>query len=188
METLSPDMDRLPAQPTEQEIVMLCGLPGSGKTTYTTNLMEKRDYLKLSIDEAVYERHGRYNVDYHHLEYRRLETETYEELDKELVRTLACGRSAILDYGFWLKEQRDKYKDIARTMGVQSRLLYFKADRDVLWERLQLRNQRADPNALYVDEDLFERMHLRFEEPQDEKEIILIQNNNSRMPSSASHE
>lgn len=170
-------MDKLVIRPAEQEIVMLCGLPGSGKTTHTAELMQERDYLKFSIDEAVFERHGRYNVDYHHLDYRRLETETYEELDKELVCALERGRSAILDYGFWLRQQREKYKLIAQTMGSQARLLYFKADRDVLRKRLELRNQREDPNALHVDEDLFERMHLRFEEPKNEGEIIILQTN-----------
>lgn len=154
---------------------MLCGLPGSGKTTYAKRLMKEGKYLKLSIDEAVYARYGRYNIDYHHLDYRRLETATYRELDSLLEEILDSGNSVLLDYGFFLREQRDKYRKIARARGIKVRLLYFKVSREVLWKRLEARNLNGGPNALYVDEDLFERMHMRFEEPDGEGESIILQ-------------
>lgn len=161
--------------PGRQRVIMLCGLPGSGKTTYAKTLMEEGGYLKLSIDEAVYERYGRYNVDYHHLDYRRLETETYKELDSKLEDILNSGKSVLLDYGFLLKKQRDKYRKLATDKDAYVYLLYFKASREVLLKRLEARNLREDPNALHVDEDLLERLYARFEEPAGEGEIIIQQ-------------
>jgi len=160
---------------TTQEVYMLCGLPGSGKTRYAEELMDSGSFVKFSIDEAVHERHGVYNVDYPHEMYRDLETATYQELDRELVATLQRGYSAILDYGFWLREQRDKYRHMLGEVGLAGHLLYFKASRQTLRDRLTQRNQQSGPNALHVDDDLFERMFLRFEAPEGEGEEIIPQ-------------
>ncbi|MFF4925305.1 AAA family ATPase [Kitasatospora sp. NPDC001261] len=39
-------------------VVLMCGLPGAGKTTYAMGLV-RRGYARLSIDEVVWERLGR---------------------------------------------------------------------------------------------------------------------------------
>ncbi|MFJ5880088.1 AAA family ATPase [Kitasatospora cineracea] len=43
-------------------VVMMCGLPGSGKSTYAQAL-ERRGYIRLSIDEVVWARTGRDGAD-----------------------------------------------------------------------------------------------------------------------------
>ena len=43
-------------------VYLLCGLTGSGKTTYARQL-EAAGAVRLSVDEEVYARHGRYGVD-----------------------------------------------------------------------------------------------------------------------------
>src|SRR5215207_8258600 len=44
-------------------VYLLCGLTGSGKTTYARQL-EAAGAVRLSVDEEVFARHGRYGVDY----------------------------------------------------------------------------------------------------------------------------
>jgi predicted kinase len=41
----------------------MCGVAGSGKTTYAQQL-EAQGYVRLSIDEEVWKRFGRVGVDY----------------------------------------------------------------------------------------------------------------------------
>lgn len=53
------------------------GLTGSGKTTYARRL-EAEGVLRLSVDEEVFARHGRYGVDYPEHEYP--EREEYKKL------------------------------------------------------------------------------------------------------------
>lgn len=43
-------------------VVMMCGVAGSGKTTYAQQL-ERNDYVRLSIDEEILETHGRKEID-----------------------------------------------------------------------------------------------------------------------------
>ena len=49
-------------------VYLLCGLTGSGKTTYAKRL-EAAGAVRLTVDEEVHARHGRYGVDYPTAEY-----------------------------------------------------------------------------------------------------------------------
>ena len=49
--------------PAKPIVVLICGIAGSGKTTCAREL-ENAGYVRLSIDEEVWERFGRYGVDY----------------------------------------------------------------------------------------------------------------------------
>lgn len=44
-------------------VVMMCGVAGSGKTTYAQQL-EKEGYIRLSIDEELWSAYGRCGIDY----------------------------------------------------------------------------------------------------------------------------
>jgi hypothetical protein len=64
-------------------VYLLCGLTGSGKTTYARRL-EAGGAVRLSVDEEVYARHGRYGVDYPMSEYFERERPVVEELPRRL--------------------------------------------------------------------------------------------------------
>jgi dephospho-CoA kinase len=65
-------------------VYLLCGLTGSGKTTYAKRL-ETRGAVRLSVDEEVFVRHGRYGVDYPMEEYFQRERPVVEEPRRRLV-------------------------------------------------------------------------------------------------------
>ena len=166
--------DQREASTTSPQIAyLLCGLPGSGKTSYAEGLLTENDLVKFSIDEAMYARHGVCEVDYPRSQYRELEAKVYEELDVELQSVLEAGISVVLDYGLWRRAQRDKYKQMLGRVGVGWRLIYFRADREMLKRRLEERNKTAGPNSFHIDEEMFEWMHTKFEEPADEGEEIV---------------
>jgi hypothetical protein len=60
-------------------VYLLCGLTGPGKTTCAKQL-EAAGAVRLSVDEEVFARHGRYGVDYPASEYFALERPVVEEL------------------------------------------------------------------------------------------------------------
>ncbi|WP_421648061.1 AAA family ATPase [Nocardiopsis alba] len=41
-------------------VFLLVGLTGSGKTTYARSVLEPRGVVRVSVDEEVHRRHGRY--------------------------------------------------------------------------------------------------------------------------------
>lgn len=75
-------------RPGQPEVVLMCGIAGSGKTTYAKDL-EARGYARLSVDEEIWHRFGRYGVDYEPDEY-----EQHTDVAREAVRDARhwCGR------------------------------------------------------------------------------------------------
>jgi predicted kinase len=153
-------------------VYLLCGLTGSGKTTYAKRL-EAGGAVRLSVDEEVYARHGRYGVDYPMSEYFERERPVVEELPDRLVELVESGHDVVLDYGLWRRSDRDAYKRLVEAHGGRWRLLYFKVDPEVLRQRLADHNRRADANALMVTPSALEDFIARFEEPVGEGEALV---------------
>ena len=53
------------------KVIMMCGICGSGKTTYAKQ-KEKEGYVRLSIDEEMWKTYGRKGIDYPNEQYEKL--------------------------------------------------------------------------------------------------------------------
>ena len=53
------------------KVIMMCGICGSGKTTYAKQ-KEKEGYVRLSIDEEMWKIYGRKGIDYPNEQYEKL--------------------------------------------------------------------------------------------------------------------
>ncbi|ELP65853.1 ATP-binding protein [Streptomyces turgidiscabies] len=106
-------------------VYLLVGLTGSGKTTYTRRRLEPSGAVRLSVDERVHARHGRYGVDYPERDYFALETPVVAEVREELVERVATGQDVVLDHGLWTRAARDEWKKLVEEAGGSPRLLYF---------------------------------------------------------------
>jgi predicted kinase len=78
-----------------------------------------------------------------------------------------------LDYGLWRRRDRDAYKRLIEAHDGTWRLLYLKADRDLLLQRLADRRGRADANAMPLTPSDLEDFITRFEEPTGEGEELV---------------
>jgi predicted kinase len=153
---------------------LLAGLTGSGKTTYARRL-EAEGVLRLSVDEEVFARHGRYGVDYPEHEYPERERPVVRDIRNRLAEAVRAGRSVVLDYGLWLRTEREEYKKLVEDAGGTWRLIHLKVDKAELLRRLAERNQRSatDANALTVTPEMLDDFFARFEEPSGEGEEII---------------
>ena len=158
---------------TAPVVYLLIGLTGSGKTTYARRL-EAEGVLRLSVDEEVFARNGRYGVDYPEHEYPERERPVVQEVRERLAEAVLAGRSVVLDYGLWRRTERDSYKKLVEDVGGRWRLIYLKVDRAELLRRLDARNRRDDANALKVTPEALESFYARFEEPFDEREEVVL--------------
>jgi predicted kinase len=154
-------------------VYLLVGLTGSGKTTYAKRRLESAGAVRLSVDERVHERHGRYGVDYPERDYFALETPVVAEVRDELVDLVAAGRDAVLDHGLWLRSDREEWKKLVVEAGGRPKVLYFPVPREELLRRLEERNEREDGNALTVTPEALADFYDRFEPPHDEGEEII---------------
>ncbi|MGC4967330.1 ATP-binding protein [Streptomyces globisporus] len=154
-------------------VFLLVGLTGSGKTTYAQRKLEPGGAVRLSVDEVVHERHGRYGVDYPENTYFEKEAPVVAELHERLAELVAEGRHVVWDHGLWPRKDRDAMKELVEAAGGRWRLLYFPVEREELLRRLAERNEREDANALVVTPEALDDFFARLEEPQDEGEEIV---------------
>ncbi|MDH6132009.1 putative kinase [Kitasatospora sp. MAA4] len=156
------------------DVVMMCGLPGSGKTTYAKAL-ERRGYTRLSIDEVVWQRIGHDAADLDPDEYERHRSTAEQELWEQLTQLLAMRQPVVLDYSFWNRATRERYKALIESHGCRWQLIRLRVDLDTLRRRLAARNVLDGANSVTVSEELLERYAAGFQEPVGEGELLIPQ-------------
>ena len=115
-------------------LILMCGLPGAGKTTRAVALAARLSAVRLSPDEWL----TGLGLDLHDVPLR-------ERLEQLLWRhtrdLLVLGQDVILEYGFWGRSERDEKRRAARELGVTVHLIYLHAPLDELIRRVEARNQ-----------------------------------------------
>jgi predicted kinase len=139
-------------------LILICGLPGSGKTTLAVQLAQEVRAVRLSPDEW---KHA-LGIDYYDEEARvRLEARLWM-LAQEL---LVLGQSVIMENGFWAREERNELRRAGRALGVTVELHYLAAPVEELWRRLELRNKEVKPGTAPINRSDLEKWTARFEAP-----------------------
>src|SRR5947207_2676510 len=103
---------RTPQPGMTTTLILTCGLPGSGKTTLARRLAAERDAQRLTKDEWVRDLGG-------DLWDEQLRIRLEGKLIELAFELLAVGRSCILDFGLWSREERDTLRLRARQLGVR---------------------------------------------------------------------
>lgn len=156
-------------------VILLCGVAGSGKTTYSQQL-ELQGFVRLSIDEEVWETNGRFGVDYAAENYGQLSGEAEDRLRNKLVALLHNGTDVVVDFSFWQKQRRERYRQLIESNGGICQLIYLKATPAVVTQRLNARNSRRYANAAFpIDAAMIGRFFDGFEEPDGEGETVVEQ-------------
>lgn len=139
-------------------LLLTCGLPGSGKTTLARRLAAKRDAQRFTKDEWVRDLGG----DLWDEELRvRLEGKLIE-LAFDL---LAAGRSCILDFGLWSREERDALRLRARQLGVRVELHFLDVELDELVRRTARRDADAPETAVEMSTEQLAAWASSFQKP-----------------------
>ncbi|MBA3815984.1 MAG: ATP-binding protein [Parachlamydiaceae bacterium] len=114
-------------------LIIICGLPGSGKTTLAKKLEKKLHAIRFAPDEwmdilslSLYDEERRGKVE-------ALQWKFGQEL-------LKLGLIIIIEWGTWGKSERDNLRLTARAIGATVELHYLSVSKDVLFKRIQHRD------------------------------------------------
>jgi predicted kinase len=139
----------------------VCGLPGSGKTTYARRLEAELRAIRLCPDEWIdalalnlWDEPARAKIEA--LQWR---------LGQEL---LALGLIVIIEWGTWGRSERDTLRLRARELGAGVELHYLTAPLDILFERVQRRRMEDPP----IQRDQLSQWIRQFQAPTPEEAAL----------------
>jgi predicted kinase len=127
-----------PITPCSPRLIIVCGLPGSGKTTHARAIMDQLRAVRLCPDEWM----AALSIDLSD-ENKRDKIEALQwRLGQEL---LALGLVVIIEWGTWGRAERDALRLKARALGAAVELHYLTAPLEVLFDRIQRRVGEGPP-------------------------------------------
>lgn len=143
-------------------LFLICGLPGSGKTTAALALERDHNAVRLAPDEWM----------------ARIVGDGWDHKRRDQVdkvqwslaeRLLTLGLNVVLENGFWRRTDRQARRARAAELGADSKVIYCDATRDELKRRLVERNADLPPDTFVVTPEQLDDMWPRFEPPSEEE-------------------
>ncbi len=122
----------------DPRLIIICGLPGVGKTTHARLLEARLPAIRFCPDEwmdalsiNLYDERKRGEIEALQWAYAR--------------KLLGLGLTVILEWGTWARSERDQLRLQARDLGAAVELHYLFAPVDVLLQRIQNRGRENPP-------------------------------------------
>ncbi len=166
-------------QPEPPELIILHGLPGTGKSTMTRHLVKALGGIHITADVERKRLHGLDPLDPsgHELDAERLQgiyspsssERTYTRLRNLASRILKNGFRVILDATFLKRRHRDRMRDVANRYDVPFHILNVYVREEELLRRLRQRSERMEHSRSEADETVLEH-ELKSVEPLEEDE------------------
>lgn len=139
-------------------LIIVCGLPGSGKTTLALELAAEPGAVRYSPDDWM----DALGINLWDEEKR----DGIEQLQWHAAQqVLALGGTAIIEWGTWARSERDRLRLGARDLGAAAELIHLEAPLEVLLERTRKRGRENPPITL----DMLEKSARSFEVPNAEE-------------------
>jgi predicted kinase len=119
-------------------LILVCGLPGGGKTSMALTLASDRRGMRLNADEWM----------------AALAINLWDETARERVEVLQrglaqellhAGAVVIVEWGTSVRAERDVLREMARSVGARAELVFLDVPMDELWRRIQERGIENPP-------------------------------------------
>lgn len=148
------------------KLFLLCGKPGSGKTTLANSLKEKFGIIHFSADDFMLKLFG--EIEDRHLFDKKLKVT--KDLIYQICDDVLRSNNVVLDFGFWTKSEREQV--INRFKNYEVIIIYLKLDEDKIFNQIEKRNANLKDNEYFMDLNTFNILSSKFEEPTNEEYVI----------------
>ena len=125
---------------------LICGLPGSGKTTLAKSIAASTGAIRFSPDEWIKDI-WKEGAETEGNRFRDQIELLQWEIAKQILRNSV---DVIIEWGTWGRSEREKLRNEASAAGAKVKFYYLEISREILKERILQRNQRLDPNEFYI--------------------------------------
>ena len=115
------------------KVYLICGKICSGKSTYAEQLRIQNNAVLLSTDEITLALFGQHCGDKHDDYVER--TQNY--LFNKSLELIEVGINVILDWGFWLKEERDYAREFYNSRNIECEFHYIDISNETWQTRLK---------------------------------------------------
>lgn len=122
-------------------LVVVCGLPGSGKTTVARRVAATSNAVRMCPDDWM-DAAGISLWD----EAARARLEAAQWVESQAL--LLAGRDVVVEWGTWAREERDVLHDWCRAHGAQVSLVHLDVPTEELRRRLTVRNAQPGRSAI----------------------------------------
>jgi predicted kinase len=139
-------------------LILMCGLPASGKTTFGRELAKESGAIRFCPDEWKAD----LGVDFFNEEARtKLEARLWS-LGQQFLK---LGHSVILENGFWGRSERDELRQRAAELSVDTEIHFFDVPFKELMRRLEIRNESGGHGTVPLTRTHMEDYAKRFQAP-----------------------
>jgi predicted kinase len=143
-------------------LVVITGLPGSGKTALATELARSMPAMRMCPDDWMMSS----GIDLWDAGVRSRIEQFQLDLALDL---LSAGSNVVIEWGVWAREEREALRDAARAVGAAVELRYVSAPINELWRRIGERDRAGRWGARSITRAELEEWSEAYEPPTDEE-------------------
>lgn len=167
------------AQQRNAQLVLTCGLSGSGKTTVAQHLLQRMGAVRVRSDiqrkrlagvAATDHTRGAIGSSLYDPYWGRV---TYEELERVAAAIIDAGFPAIVDAAFLRRAERETFVQLARRLGARAAIVVCTAGTETLRARVAARAARGSDASDATLEVLAAQLAV-FEPPQPSKQPLVL--------------
>ena len=151
---------------------LLCGLPGSGKTTFAIHLAATRPAIRFTLDAWMRQL---YDYTFDMPDYGHYVPRCQEVIWQTGQAILALGHDIVLDWSLWSRGRRQMWTSRVIAAGFQYHLYYINVPLSVVQVRLRTRNLAHLRDAHVIDEAELLRFAPYFEVPTFEEGLAMTE-------------